>query len=133
MRIPHRSRPESIHQTAAPTDGNAAIPAQTAPVDQTPPTTLTPLPPAASPSLRVPATRTSVMWAGVWAAALGLVAFIVFMLQNTGSVHVYFVGMDGSLPLAVALLIALAAGVVLTLTLGTARIGQLRRLARRNR
>lgn len=121
MRLLHRSQPES------PTAATPVVPAQAAPVGQAPGNEAAPVP------QKVPATRTSVAWAGVWAAALGLVAFIVFMLQNTSSVHVYFVGMDGSLPLAVALLIALATGVVLTLILGTARIGQLRRLARRHR
>lgn len=127
MRLLHRSQPDSINQAETPAAATSAAPAQPAPVDQAATNG------SASAPQKVPATRTSVAWAGVWAAALGLVGFIVFMLQNTGSVHVYFVGMDGSLPLAVALLIALAAGVVLTLVLGTARIGQLRRLARRHR
>lgn len=126
MRILHRSHPDFISQTA-PADVTPDAPIHGGPVGQTAADV------SARAPQRVPATRTSMAWAGVWAAALGLVAFIVFMLQNTGSVHVYFVGMDGSLPLAVALLIALAAGVVLTLGLGTARIGQLRRLARRHR
>lgn len=127
MRLLHRSRPESIQQTVTPTTATTAAPIQAAAVGQAANKASVGAP------QRVPATRTSVVWAGVWAAAVGLVAFIVFMLQNTGSVHVNFVGMDGSLSLAVALLIALAAGVVLTLALGTARIGQVRRLARRHR
>jgi uncharacterized integral membrane protein len=47
------------------------------------------------------------------------------------SVQVSFLGMHGTLPLAVGLLIAMLAGVVVTLVLGTARITQVRRLARR--
>ena len=81
----------------------------------------------------VPATRTSVAWAGVWVSTIVLIAFIVFILQNTGSVRVSFLGMHGALPLAVGLLIAMVAGVVVTLVLGTARITQVRRLARRSR
>ena len=81
----------------------------------------------------VSATRTSVVWAGVWAVAIILIAVIVFILQNTRSVQVSFLGMHGGLPLAVGLLIAMVAGVVVTLVLGTARITQLRRLARRRR
>jgi uncharacterized integral membrane protein len=84
-------------------------------------------------SRAVPATRTSVAWAGVWAAAIVLIAFIVFILQNTRSVRVSFLGMHGALPLAVGLLIAMVAGVVVTLVVGTARITQVRRLARRRR
>jgi uncharacterized integral membrane protein len=81
----------------------------------------------------VPVTRTSVAWAGVWAAALVSVAFIVFMLQNTTATQVSFLGLKGTLPLAVAMLIAMLSGILLTLVLGTARITQLRRLAGRRR
>ncbi|WP_160150741.1 lipopolysaccharide assembly protein LapA domain-containing protein [Nonomuraea solani] len=81
----------------------------------------------------VPVTRTSVAWAGVWAAALVSVAFIVFMLQNTTVTQVSFLGLHGTLPLAVAMLIAMISGILLTLVLGTARITQLRRLASRRR
>ncbi|WP_345367275.1 lipopolysaccharide assembly protein LapA domain-containing protein [Actinoallomurus liliacearum] len=79
------------------------------------------------------ATRTSTVWASVWAVAIILIAVIVFILQNTRSVQVSFLGMHGALPLAVGLLIAMVAGAVVTLVLGTARITQLRRLARRRR
>lgn len=79
----------------------------------------------------VPVTRTSVAWAGVWAAALVSVAFIVFMLQNTTATQVSFLGLHGTLPLAVAMLIAMISGILLTLVLGTARMTQLRRLASR--
>lgn len=79
----------------------------------------------------VPATRTSVAWAGVWTAAVVLIAFIVFILQNTRGVQVSFLWLHGTLPLAVGLLIAMVTGIVVTLVLGTARITQLHRLARR--
>ncbi|MEW2354571.1 lipopolysaccharide assembly protein LapA domain-containing protein [Spirillospora sp. NPDC029432] len=75
--------------------------------------------------------RTSAAWTALWAAALVLVAFIVFVLGNTGTVEISFAGMHGELPLAIALLIALVTGIVVTLILGTARITQIRRLARR--
>src|SRR3569833_3965136 len=39
-----------------------------------------------------PATRTSVAWVGVWVAAIVLIAFIVFILQNTRSVQVSYLG-----------------------------------------
>jgi uncharacterized integral membrane protein len=41
--------------------------------------------------------------------------------------------LHGTLPLAVGLLIAMAAGMAVTLMIGTARISQLHRLARRRR
>jgi putative membrane protein len=81
----------------------------------------------------VSATRTSTVWASVWAVAIILIVVIVFILQNTRSVQVSFLGMHGALPLAVGLLIAMVTGAVITLVLGTARITQLRRLARRRR
>jgi uncharacterized integral membrane protein len=70
---------------------------------------------------------------GVWVSAIVLIAFIVFILQNTRSVQVSFLGMHGALPLAIGLLIAMVAGIVVTLVVGTARITQVRRLARRHR
>jgi lipopolysaccharide assembly protein A len=76
----------------------------------------------------VPRTRAGAAWVGICAAVLALVALIVFMMQNTGSVEVTFLWMHGNLPLALALLIAGVGVTMLTLIVGTARIAQLRRL-----
>jgi putative membrane protein len=81
----------------------------------------------------VPRTRWSAAWVGVCAAALVSVALIVFMLQNTRSVEVTFLWLHGTLPLALALLIAAVGSAILAMVFGTARITQLRRLARRRR
>jgi uncharacterized integral membrane protein len=81
----------------------------------------------------VPRTRWSAAWAGICAAVLALVALIVFMLQNTRSVEVTFLWMHGTLPLALALLIAAVGAAILTIVFGAGRITQLRRLARRRR
>lgn len=51
-------------------------------------------------------TRISAAWVGVCASAAVLVVLIVFMLPNTRSVEITFLGMHGTLPLALALLIA---------------------------
>ena len=88
-------------------------------------------PPPAAPKTRVPRTRTSAAWFSICAAALLFVVLIVFMLQNTGSVEVRFLWMAGSLPLAMALLIAGVGAALLTMVVGAARIAQLRRLSRR--
>jgi len=80
---------------------------------------------------RTAITRTGAAWFGICAAALVFVVLIVFMLQNTRSVEVNFVGMHGNLPLALALLIAGVGAAILTMVIGTARITQLRRLSRR--
>jgi putative membrane protein len=89
-----------------------------------------PSPPAPA---RIPRTRIGMAWLGICAAVVILIVLIVFMLQNTATVEVAFLGLDGRLPLAIALLIALVSGILLTLIIGTARIGQLRRLARKRR
>jgi uncharacterized integral membrane protein len=108
--------------STAPADPAGAVPPQ-AP-DSPPPT---------SPTSRVPRTRTGAAWFGICAATLVFVVLIVFMLQNTRSVEVSFLWLRGSLPLALALLIAGAGTAILTMMIGAARITQLRRLARRQR
>jgi uncharacterized integral membrane protein len=72
-------------------------------------------------------TRISAAWVGVCAAAAVLVVLIVFMLQNTGNVEITFLGMHGTLPLALALLIAGVGVAIIAMVVGTARITQLRR------
>jgi uncharacterized integral membrane protein len=97
--------------------------------------TTAPLPvvsPAATTANRVPHTRTGAAWFGVCAAASLFVVLIVFMLQNTRDVEITFLWMHGSLPLALALLIAAVGATILAATVGAARITQLRRLARRH-
>lgn len=68
---------------------------------------------------------------GACVAAATLVVLAVFMLQNTGDVEVSFLWMHGSVPLAIALLIAGVAAAILTMSVGAARITQLRRRLRR--
>ncbi|GCE77665.1 LapA family protein [Cellulomonas biazotea] len=77
--------------------------------------------------------RTSAAWIGVCVGALVLVALVVFMMQNTAPVEVAFLGMAGTAPLALVLVIAgLGVGVV-ALVVGALRIGQLRRRIRADR
>ncbi|PFG41498.1 putative integral membrane protein [Isoptericola jiangsuensis] len=78
-------------------------------------------------SVRSPRSRVGALWVGICVAALVLVALIVFMLQNTKPVLVTFLGLQGSVPLAVALLIAGVGVGVIALVIGTIRITQLRR------
>ena len=94
---------------------------------------VTPEVPAVARERAVPSTRWSAAWAGICVAALAMVALIVFMLQNTRSVEVNFLWMHGTLPLALALLIAAVGATILTMAFGAGRITQLRRLARRRR
>ncbi|WP_251150016.1 lipopolysaccharide assembly protein LapA domain-containing protein [Cellulosimicrobium sp. Marseille-Q4280] len=76
---------------------------------------------------KAPRSRAGATWVGICIAALVLVALIVFMLQNTQPVVVSFLGMQGSVPLALALLIAGVGVGVVALVVGTVRISQLRR------
>ena len=61
------------------------------------------------------------------------VVLIVFIAQNTQKVEISFLGWDGDVPLAVALLIAAVCGAAIVLLVGTVRITQLRRAERRQR
>lgn len=77
--------------------------------------------------------RTSGIWFAVVAMAVILLLLIIFIAQNTESVQVAFLGWDGTTPLAVALLIAVLAGLLLAVAAGSLRILQLRRRVRRGR
>ena len=85
------------------------------------------------PRRRVAGTRTGRVWVAVCGATLVTVALIIFMIQNTHTVQVSFLGMTGSTSLALMLLIAAVGGVLLTVILGSARIIQLRHAVRRRR
>jgi len=123
------------HTRSAPADSTAeaAQAAQAAEAAEAASPEAPPGPLAPSPKVRVPRTRTGATWFGICAAALLFVVLIIFMLQNTRSVEVNFLAMDGSLPLALALLIAAVGAAILTMVVGTARITQLRRQSRKSR
>jgi uncharacterized integral membrane protein len=76
-------------------------------------------------------TRISNAWLAVWTAAIASVVLIVFMLQNTGTVEISFLWMHGNVPLALSLLTAGVGVAIVAIAIGQARIGQLRRAARR--
>ena len=78
-------------------------------------------------------TRASAIWVATAAALLLLILLIVFMLQNSTKVEVHFLGMSGTIPLGIALLIAAVGGGVVVATAGGARVTQLRMHARRTR
>jgi uncharacterized integral membrane protein len=67
------------------------------------------------------------------AALLLLILLIVFMLQNSTKVEVHFLGLSGTIPLGMALLIAAVGGGVVVAIAGIARVTQLRMNARRTR
>jgi uncharacterized integral membrane protein len=63
-------------------------------------------------------------------AAIVLILLLIFIVQNTTDVTVYFFGLSGQLPIAVALLFAAIAGVLLLAIPGTIHMLQLRKAAR---
>jgi len=75
--------------------------------------------------------RTSGIWVAVVAMVVVLVLLAIFILQNTQTVEISYFGWQGHAPLAAALLIAVAAGLVIAVIAGSMRILQLRRRVRR--
>lgn len=77
-------------------------------------------------------TRIGSLHAGLIVAAVALVLLVIFLVQNAHTVDVSFLGGHLRVSLAVAMLIASVAGALIVGAAGTARIGQLRRSARRD-
>ncbi|MEL7974640.1 hypothetical protein AAG589_02155 [Isoptericola sp. F-RaC21] len=75
--------------------------------------------------------RSGAVWTAVGVAVLLLAALVVFMLQNTQAVLVSFLGLEGTVPLAVALLIAGVGVGVVVLIVGAARSGRRQRRSHR--
>jgi uncharacterized integral membrane protein len=73
------------------------------------------------------------VWAAVVAALVVLILLIIFILQNQDQVVVRYLGLEGMVPLGMALFIASVTGGVLVAMAGGARILQLRRNAHRAR
>jgi uncharacterized integral membrane protein len=80
---------------------------------------------------RVPMTRTAGLWIASVLFAVVLLLLLVFILQNTQRAEISFFGVHGHPPVGVALLLAAVFGILLVALPGTARIVQLRILARR--
>jgi len=76
-------------------------------------------------------TRISGTWAAVIVAAVVLIFLLIFILQNMTTATVNLLGFSLSMPLGVAMLFAAIAGAILVALVGTARILQLRRYAKR--
>jgi uncharacterized integral membrane protein len=87
--------------------------------------------PAGRPKDPLRGSRVSGVWIAVVALVVLLVLLAIFILQNTQSVRISFLGWDGHAPLAAALLIATALGLLIAVAAGSLRILQLRLRVRR--
>lgn len=106
----------------------SASPAGEEPAGTTAPEAVSPAPRRAP---RV--TRTSAAWVATAVALVLLILLIVFILENTTKVEIQFLGMTGTIPVGMALLIAAVGGGVVVAVAGIARVTQLRLSARRTR
>ncbi len=80
-------------------------------------------PPSQHPTRR---TRISAAWVALIVATVVLILLLVFILQNTRSVKVSYLGAHGTMPLGVALLLAAIGGVLLAGLIASLRIWQIR-------
>jgi uncharacterized integral membrane protein len=81
--------------------------------------------------LRVERTRTSSTWVALAVAIVFLVLLIIFIAQNDRKVAIHFLGANGTVSEALALIAAAVAGAILVLAVSAARIVQLRIVGRR--
>ena len=77
-------------------------------------------------------TRAAALWSSLIVGFLILILLLVFIMQNTDSTTVNFFGWQANLPVGVAVLLSAVGGGLLTVAVGTARIIQLRRAAKKN-
>jgi uncharacterized integral membrane protein len=85
-----------------------------------------------SPQSAVKFTRAAALWAALITGFVILIVLLVFIMQNTDSTSINFFGWEWNLPVGVAILFAAVCGGLLTVAVGTARIVQLRRAAKKN-
>jgi uncharacterized integral membrane protein len=77
-------------------------------------------------------TRAGALWTALIAGFLILIFLLIFIAQNTAEAPFTFLSLHWSLPLGVAILLAAVGGGLLTVAVGTARIIQLRRAAKKH-
>jgi len=80
---------------------------------------------------RVKPTRASAVWTALAVGVLILVAILIFVVQNSAKVRINFLWLHGTLGVGIALLISAILGILLTVAVGSVRMLQLRRLAKR--
>ena len=111
---------------------SSATPPPESAIGTPPEPTATPTEYLLKPESAVKFTRAAALWSALITGFLILIVLLVFIMQNTDSATVHFFGWDWNLPVGVALLLAAVCGGLLTVAVGTARIVQLRRAAKKN-
>jgi uncharacterized integral membrane protein len=86
----------------------------------------------AQPESAVKFTRAAALWSALITGFVILIVLLVFIMQNTDSTTINFFAWEWNLPVGVAILLAAVCGGLLTVAVGTARIVQLRRAAKKN-
>lgn len=81
---------------------------------------------------KVRPTRVSGLWIALVTAAVLAIFLLIFISQNSAKVTIQFLGWDGQISLAVALLFSAVIGILVVAVPGTLRIVQLRRALRKN-
>lgn len=76
--------------------------------------------------------RVSALYVGLVVAAILTIFLLIFIAQNSDSVAITFLGFQGQISLAVALLLSAVIGVLVVAVPGSLRIVQLRRALRKN-
>ncbi|BBY81455.1 DUF1049 domain-containing protein [Mycolicibacterium pulveris] len=84
------------------------------------------------PESAVKFTRAAALWSALIAGFVILIVLLVFIMQNTDSTTINFFVWEWNLPVGVAILLAAVCGGLLAVAIGTARMVQLRRAAKRN-
>lgn len=109
-----------------------AKPAPAPPAKAAPPPPPAPHPGAKPIEPAIGFTRAGALWSALIAGFLSLILLLIFISQNTTSTPFQFLIWHWSLPLGVAILLAAVVGGLLTVAVGTARILQLRRAAKKH-
>jgi uncharacterized integral membrane protein len=77
-------------------------------------------------------TRAGALWTSLIFGFLILIVLLMFIAQNTAPTDLQFLHLHASLPLGVAILLAAVVGGLFTVLVGSARILQLRRSAKKH-
>lgn len=117
-----------------PTAGTSpAGPDPAAPADPATPGRSAAEPAPLPPQHQLARTRTGGLWVAAISAAVVILLLLIFILQNGEQVEVALFGANPNLPLGVALLLAAVLGALIVALVGTARVVQLRHVAKRHR